>query len=336
MKKIILFILCFGISAIFAFGQKTENPFSVGQKLKWESSARQNGEMVVTSVSGNKFTLDQTNVKNKGAGVVKLNGSLDDKGNVKITNSNWSEIWIGSFNAESVEGKINNRYTFKIKGLVVSNKKTEKEPARKFFFSVGEKLKWTTTAGQLGDMSVVSVDENNFTLSQTNIRNKRAGAVKLSGSLDDKGNVKITNSNWSEIWIGSFNAEGSAIKGKVNKGHDFTITREKTAYQTAADSPSAHGEGKGPIIVGKTLKWSTSARQNGTLKIVSIKNGKVAFDQINFKNRAAGAVRLDGEIKEDGKFYLFNKKWKETWVGTISKDKVEGKINNRYKFTIEE
>ena len=57
-----------------------------------------------------------------------------------------------------------------------------------------------------------------------------------------------------------------------------------------------------PFSVGQKLKWKSSARQNG----------KVAFDQINFKNRAAGAVRLDGEIKEDGKFYLFNKKWKET------------------------
>ena len=57
------------------------------------------------------------------------------------------------------------------------------------------------------------------------------------------------------------------------------------------------------------------------------------IDQVNFRNKAAGTTKLEGEVKS-GTIYIYNKKWNETWTGTYSNGKTTGKINNRYSFTI--
>jgi len=44
-------------------------------------------------------------------------------------------------------------------------------------------------------------------------------------------------------------------------------------------------------------------------------------------------VRMEGEVK-DGRIYIYNRKWDETWIGTFRHGSVIGKVNNRTEFRI--
>lgn len=90
-----------------------------------------------------------------------------------------------------------------------------------------------------------------------------------------------------------------------------------------------------PFINGKTLRWETDALggQNGTIYVTSTKGSSFYLDQRNHKNRDAGVVKLEGKIK-DGKIFIYNYRWKETWVGTFGNGVIYGKINNTYNFKI--
>ncbi len=90
-------------------------PFAAGKTLLWETNAAggQSGTILVTSVNGLKFTLEQVNAKNRGAGVIRLDGEFKD-GQVYIYNRQWNEIWLGTVSDGVVAGKINGNYTFKI------------------------------------------------------------------------------------------------------------------------------------------------------------------------------------------------------------------------------
>jgi hypothetical protein len=92
-----------------------------------------------------------------------------------------------------------------------------------------------------------------------------------------------------------------------------------------------------PFISGRTLRWETDALggQNGTIYVTSTNGTSFYLDQKNHKNAAAGITKLEGKIK-DGKIFINNSKWGETWVGTLSNGTVTGKINNRYSFRISE
>ncbi len=93
-----------------------------------------------------------------------------------------------------------------------------------------------------------------------------------------------------------------------------------------------------PFISGKTLKWETDAQggQKGTFLVTSTNGFSFYLDQKNYKNRAAGIVKLKGQIR-DGKIVINNSKWNETWIGTLQNNgKVFGKIDNKYFFRISE
>ena len=44
---------------------------------------------------------------------------------------------------------------------------------------------------------------------------------------------------------------------------------------------------------------------------------------------------MEGEFR-DGKVFIYNRRWNETWVGFNSNGYVSGKINNQYSFQISE
>jgi len=92
-----------------------------------------------------------------------------------------------------------------------------------------------------------------------------------------------------------------------------------------------------PFVSGKTLKWESDAQggQRGTIYVTSTNGLSFYMDQKNFNNTAAGVTRLEGKIK-DGKVFIYNNKWNETWVGALGRGIVSGKINNKYSFTITE
>ena len=136
-----------------AFGVNAEelNPFTSGATLKWSTSAGQNGSIVVTSVSGAKFTMDQKNVKNPGAGVTKLDGEVKD-GKVYIYNRQWNETWVGTYSNGKVTGKINGSYTFTISGIVPPSAPAQVSAAPAEVsapFTTGQSLQWSTSAGRM-------------------------------------------------------------------------------------------------------------------------------------------------------------------------------------------
>lgn len=91
------------------------SPFISGKTLRWESDAQggQKGTIYVTSTDGSSFYLDQKNNKNKAAGIIKLEGKIEN-GKIIIKNSKLNETWVGTLKNGTVSGKINNKNTFRI------------------------------------------------------------------------------------------------------------------------------------------------------------------------------------------------------------------------------
>ena len=94
-------------------------------------------------------------------------------------------------------------------------------------------------------------------------------------------------------------------------------------------------EGTAPFTTGKTLRWETNALggQNGTLYVTQTKGSFFYLEQKNNRNTASGVTRLEGEVK-DGQVFIYNRKWKETWIGIFKHGSVTGKINNATEFRI--
>lgn len=90
-------------------------PFITGRVLRWETNAlgTQGGTFVVTRTDGPRFFLEQTNRKNPGAGVVRMEGEIKD-GRVYIYNRQWNENWVGTFEHGAVVGKVNGQAEFRI------------------------------------------------------------------------------------------------------------------------------------------------------------------------------------------------------------------------------
>lgn len=196
------------------------------------------------------------------------------------------------------------------------------------FIKNGNVLNWQASSGHYGAMKVVYADGQYFEIEQTNEMNKAAGVIKLYGAVLQNGQkiVLINIGNWKEIWEGT--VSGAGIDGRIAAGsakYTFKITAGGAAVSTA------------PFIVGKTLKWSSNAMggQHGTMYVSSINGSTFKLEQQNDKNVAAGVIKLDGEIK-DGKVFIYNRQWKEKWVGNNVNGVVRGMINNRHTFHISE
>jgi outer membrane protein assembly factor BamB len=196
------------------------------------------------------------------------------------------------------------------------------------FIKNGNVLNWKASSGHYGAMKVVDAYGQYFEIEQTNEMNRAAGVVKLYGAILQNGRkiVLINIGNWKEIWEGT--VSGAGIDGMIAAGsakYTFKITAGGAAVSTA------------PFIIGKTLKWSSNAMggQHGTMYVSSINGSTFKLEQQNDKNVAAGVVTLDGEIKH-GKIFIYNRQWKEKWVGNNVNGVVRGTINNRHTFHISE
>jgi hypothetical protein len=398
MKKYLIALVAFMVLVSPLSAQMITN----NKVLSWSTSAGQNGSVKIVAVKGQYFEAEQTNEKNKAAGVVKLYGATLDGGKkiVLINIGQWKEIWEGTVSGTEINGNLiagSAKYTFKINepaavftpgeyqgvhrhwtdklifnangtykravnndpGTYTFDGKTlvlkwAKWPAETLVMTApgkftcqaypftltaitgnttvaevknpfvnGTTLTWNTSAGQNGTILVTAVNGAKFNLDQINFNNRGAGTTKLDGEIKD-GKVFIYNRQWNETWTGTLS--GNKIAGKINNMYDFTINM--TAQTAAVTVVSTE-----PFVQGKTLKWNSSAGQNGTVLVTSVSGTKFNLDQINFNNRGAGTTKLDGEVK-DGKIYIYNRRWNETWVGTFSGGKVTGKINNMYDFTI--
>lgn len=274
--------------------------------LSWSTSAGQNGSMKIVSVNGQYFEADQTNEKNKAAGVVKLYGAVVDSGKkmVLINTGQWKETWEGTISGNEISGNLvagSAKYTFKITEPVVV-KAVSTLAAGEY---QGVHRHWT-------DKVIISAN----------------GTYKRASNGDP----------------GTWTFDGKTLVLKWSKWPAETLVQTApgvfscTAYQftlTALNSVSNASVtvSTDPFTKGATLKWNTSAGQNGTILVTSVTGAKFTLDQINFNNRAAGTTKLDGEVK-DGKIYIYNRQWNETWTGTLSGGKVTGKINGNYTFTI--
>ena len=196
------------------------------------------------------------------------------------------------------------------------------------FIQNGNILSWSASSGHHGAMKIVAADGQYFEVEQTNDMNRAAGIIKLYGAILNHGHqiVLINVGNWKEVWEGTIS--GSGIEGRIAAGpasYTFRISDDGPAASTA------------PFISGKTLKWSSNAMggQKGILYVASVNGSTFNLEQSNEKNVAAGIIKLHGEIK-DGKVFIYNRKWNETWVGHNANGFVSGKINDRYSFQISE
>ena len=190
----------------------------------------------------------------------------------------------------------------------------------------GEVLHWSTSSGQNGLMKIMSVDGMNFEVEQTNEMNRAAGAVRLFGAIVENGRkvVLINPGQWKEVWDG--NAFGEEISGKLLTGSaSFTFKINRMAAPVAA--------GTFPFVTGKVLRWETGGIGEGTLVVTFAKGSNFTVEQSNLKNRAAGIIKMEGEV-HDGKFVIFNRKFNETWTGFYRNGVVSGMINDRSPFKI--
>jgi len=198
------------------------------------------------------------------------------------------------------------------------------------FIKNGATLYWKASTGDNGTMTVSNVSGSNFEIDQGNEKNKAAGLQKLYGAILDNGKrvVLLNVGSWKEVWDGPASADG--VSGTIFAGtskYTFSISAVPPAPQIST----------APFIAGKTLKWKTNASggQNGNMKVAAVNGATFKLEQTNVKNRAAGVTKLDGEVK-DGKFFIYNRQWNETWEGTLSGKTVKGKINNSHTFEISE
>jgi outer membrane protein assembly factor BamB len=179
-------------------------------------------------------------------------------------------------------------------------------------------------------MKVAVVSGQYFEIDQTNENNRAAGVQTLYGAILDRGRriVLLNVGNWKEVWEGT--PSGDTISGTVTAGStNFTFTISAGGH--------GHHASTTPFFPGKILRWKTNAAggQNGNFRVTGTNGATFTLEQKNDKNVAAGIVRMDGEVK-DGKIYIYNRQWNETWIGTLADGVVSGKINDRHTFQIAE
>lgn len=194
----------------------------------------------------------------------------------------------------------------------------------------GEVFRWATNTGQNGMMKIIAVDGPLFEIEQTNEKNRSAGAVRLYGAVVDNGRkvVLLNVGQWREVWDGNFfNDEitGNLLTGSAS----FTFKITPAAMDHHQEVSTA------PFITGKTLRWETGevGGQNGTFYVTHTKGPIFHLEQKNNRNVAAGVTRLEGEVK-DGRIYIYNRKWNETWIGILRRGSVVGRVNNQTEFRI--
>jgi hypothetical protein len=212
-------IALFGVLALVA--PLSAQIISPGKTLSWSTNTGQMGSLRIGSVSGQYFEAEQTNEKNRAAGVVKLYGALLDDGRkvVLINAGQWKEVWEGSIFEHEITGNLvtgSSRFSFRI---VEPSRHSFEEHSRHPFLE-GRTMKWTSGAGQSGLMRVVSSSGSRFVLEQKNDRNPAAGLTIFEGEVID-GRVILINKQWNETWEGSL--RDGRVTGKINHRIEFSI-----------------------------------------------------------------------------------------------------------------
>ena len=222
--------------------------------------------------------------------------------------------------------------------LVASVSASAQAPA---LIKQGNVLSWSTGVGH-GALKIVTVDNLYFEADQTNELNTAAGTIRLYGGILDGGKriVLVQPGSWKAVWDGT--ASGTEINGKLQQGagvFTFKIGPAAAAVPAPvapkAPTPAVAAVSTAPFLAGKTLSWSSDAGQNGAMRVTSVTGATFLVEQTNVKNVAAGIIKMDGEVK-DGKVYVYNRKWNETWIGTAVNGTVTGKVNNGGGFKISE
>lgn len=191
----------------------------------------------------------------------------------------------------------------------------------------GDVFRWNIRSGQNGLMRVVAVDGALLEIEQTNEHNRTAGAVRMFGAVTDNGRklVLLNVGQWKEVWEGEF--EHGKIVG--------TVSTRSTRLEFQMVPARHHEEETAPFIAGRVLRWETNAlgNQGGTFIVTRTEGRRFFLEQTNRKNPNAGVVRMEGEIR-DGRVYLYNRQWNETWVGVFDRGAVIGKVNGQAEFRI--
>ena len=192
----------------------------------------------------------------------------------------------------------------------------------------GNVLAWSTSNGQRGMLKIALVDGQYFEAEQTNESNRAAGMVRLYGAIVENGRkvVMINPGQWKEVWDG--NVAGNEIEGRLATG-----SASFTFRLMAAAQPAPVMAFTAPFVSGRTLKWTTDAGQGGTVFVAFVKGPTFLLEQVNARNPGAGVIKLDGEIK-DGRVFIYNRKYNETWTGFVENGIVIGKINGHTGFRI--
>jgi hypothetical protein len=190
-----------------------------GKTLSWSTSTGQMGSLRISNVTGQYFEAEQTNEKNRGAGVVRLYGALLDNGRkvVLINAGQWREVWEGSLSEHEITGNLvtgSSRIPFRIMEPMAA------PMASRNPFAEGMILKWTSGAGQEGIMRVVFSSGSKFVMEQKNHRNPGAGLTKFEGEFRD-GRVILVNKQWNETWEGNWH--NGRVTGKINNRTEFQI-----------------------------------------------------------------------------------------------------------------
>jgi len=191
----------------------------------------------------------------------------------------------------------------------------------------GDVFRWSIGSGQNGLMRIVAVDGALLEIEQTNEHNRTAGAVRMFGAVTENGRkiVLLNVGQWKEVWEGEF--EHDKIVG--------TVSTRSTRLDFQMVPASHHEEGPAPFVTGRVLHWETNAlgNQGGTFIVTRTEGPRFFLEQTNRKNPGAGVVRMEGEIR-DGRIYIYNRPWKETWIGDFGRGAVVGKVNGQAEFRI--
>jgi len=214
VKKPILAVL----GALALVSPLSAQLISQGRTLTWSTNTGQTGSLRIANVSGPYFEAEQTNEKNRSAGVIRLYGAVLDNGRkvVLINASPWKEVWEGSLSDHEITGNLvvgTARFTFRITEPVAAGPRNP--------FVEGKTMKWSTGAGQSGIMRVVASSGSTFTVEQKNDRNPAAGLTRFECEFRD-GKVILVNKQWHETWEGTW-ANGK-VTGKINGRTEFTIS----------------------------------------------------------------------------------------------------------------
>lgn len=285
--------------------------------LEWDTGAGK-GTMKVLSVCGGKFTLEQRNEKNRQAEEVQMSGEIFADGTCRLENPAWNEVWTGNLNGNTLVGKVNNLYDFRITWKVPSYMSHSVKSVSKLPFSKGDVVKWSY-GGVRGTMKIVSMKGDDFSVDKFDDFDKKKKAVRMGGSLSPNGACILRSVDGKEVWNGKL--DGNTITGKINNGYNFKISRSNSVWDL-------------PFETGGSLTWSAASRK-GTIKVHSVTStGKFVFDVYPSRATRIKETSLDGEIMGDGTYKMVNRKNGEVWIGRRDGSEIAGKINNTSKFVV--